>query len=63
MSTLYAFLGGRKQANTYLALVICLIYAAISGPDFLTFAGVVGGILGVGSFAVAWEDRGKGPAP
>ena len=63
MNRIYQFLGGRKQANTYLALIICLIYAVPSEPDFLTFAGVVAGILGIGSFAVAWEDRSKGPAP
>lgn len=57
MSRLYGFFGGRKQFNTYLALVICLVYAVADGPDFLVFSGVVGGILGLGSFAVAYEDR------
>lgn len=59
MRGVYGWFGGRKQFNTYLALAICLAYAWSATPDFLAFAGVVGGILGLGSFAVAYEDRKK----
>jgi hypothetical protein len=61
MTRLYAFFGGRKQFSAYLAVTLVVGYALITdpAPDFLSFAAAIGGILGVGSFMVAFEDRAR----
>lgn len=56
MKRIYEWFGGRKQFNTYLALVIALGAAGFQDPGFLAFMGVVGGILGLGSLSIAYED-------
>lgn len=54
----------RKQRNIYLALLLCVVYAAALFVDgdpasFVAFAGAVTGILGVGNFSIAYEDARK----
>lgn len=59
MKRVYDVFGGRKNANTYLLVAILLGYAALTRPDFLSFAAAVGGALLGGSFLVAFEDRAR----
>lgn len=59
MNAIYNFFAGRKQFNTYLALVVLLGYAILTRPDFVSFAAAIGGVLLGGSFLVAFEDRAR----
>lgn len=67
--------GGRKNFNTYLALILVTLFAtgllvvmAASGEAgeipvvgfFGAYAGAVSAVLGVGNFSIAHEDRGRG---
>lgn len=56
---------GRKQWNVVVGLALVVGYAVLvtlatkDAPSFVEFALAVGAILGIGNFAIAWEDRAK----
>jgi len=53
------WVGGRKQLNAYVFVVILSVAAYLMNGDFATYAQwLATGLIGV-SVATAWEDRGR----
>ena len=59
MRKVYEFIGGRKQTDKYLAVLLVSLAATRMETSFLEFSGIIAAILIGGAFATAWEDRGK----
>lgn len=54
--TFLQVVGGRKMLNGYIFTVLVTAYAVWDHPTFLIYGSVIGGGLGIHSFAIAWED-------